>query len=325
MAPGIGIGIGIGRGGGGSPWPSYWTTLISATVETAAPTHVVLTFPDPAALVAADLTATVNGVARAVSSASWTGSVWTAVLASAVEYGDVVVVTFVPSGGTAAVTNNITHPLVIEDGNTVAWYDSSDLTTITKDGSDLVSRWNDKLLSGHDLIQATGTNQPLWVVNDGVLFDGVDNWMRTADFAYNVPEKVYLVFRQITWTPSDRIIDGSSNQRMALQQYSSTPIIIAFTSGGDAVANNNAALNTFVIVRALFANPGKFQINNTAAVTGNFGTTNAGAITLGASGIGTANGHCQFKEAIFRDIADSAGDEVAIYNYLATKYGFATI
>jgi len=108
MSPAIGIGIGIPfNGGGGISWAAYWTSLISATVENAAPTDVVLTFPVPAALIATDITATVNGVARIVSSASWTGAVWTVVLASAVEYGDVVVMTFVKTGGTAAVTNNV--------------------------------------------------------------------------------------------------------------------------------------------------------------------------------------------------------------------------
>ena len=100
---------------GGINWSSYWSTLISATVENTAPTHVVLTFAEgKPELLATDLTCTVNGVARTISSASWTGAVWTAVLASAVQYGDVVVVTFVKSGGTAAVTNNVlTYSLLL--------------------------------------------------------------------------------------------------------------------------------------------------------------------------------------------------------------------
>lgn len=104
----IGIGIRIGQRRGVS-WSSYWASLISATVENAAPTHVVLTFPtSQTSLGATDITCTVNGVARVVSSASWTGSVWTVVLASEVIFGDVVVMTFVPSGGTTSVTNNVT-------------------------------------------------------------------------------------------------------------------------------------------------------------------------------------------------------------------------
>lgn len=107
---GIRIGIGslkIGQGSTGVDWSSYWATLISATVGNAAPTDVVLTFPSgQPSLLATDITATVNGVARGVSSASWAGGVWTVVLASAVEYADVVVVTF-KTGQTKTVTNNV--------------------------------------------------------------------------------------------------------------------------------------------------------------------------------------------------------------------------
>jgi hypothetical protein len=82
--------------------------LISATVENAAPTHVVLTFPSAKAeLVDTDFTVTVNGIARTVSSASWGGSVLTLVLDSVCFYGEPIVVTFVKTGETAAVTNNI--------------------------------------------------------------------------------------------------------------------------------------------------------------------------------------------------------------------------
>ena len=95
-------------------WAAYWATLISATVENTAPTHIVMTFPNgQPSLLATDITCTVNGVARAVSSASWTGAVWTVVLASEVVYGDVVVITFVRTGGTANVTNNVLYTMTL--------------------------------------------------------------------------------------------------------------------------------------------------------------------------------------------------------------------
>ena len=94
-------------GGGGDPWPRYWTAMVSATVENAAPTDVVLTFKSPKTLVAADFTATVNGVSRVISSASWAGNAITLVLASAVIYSDVVIVTFVKTGQAKAATNNV--------------------------------------------------------------------------------------------------------------------------------------------------------------------------------------------------------------------------
>lgn len=114
----MGIKIGIGRirigTVGSQSWESYWASLISATVENAAPTHVVLTFPSAKTeLTDTDFTVTVNGVARTVSSASWTGAVITLVLASNVIVGDTVVVTFVPSGGTTNVINNVGEAEVI--------------------------------------------------------------------------------------------------------------------------------------------------------------------------------------------------------------------
>lgn len=104
--PGIGIGISPHFQNKRFSFAQYWATLISATVENAAPTHVVLTFPSEGTSIATDITCTVNGVARTVSSASWTGAVWTVVLASAVEYGDVVVMTFKLTN-TVTVTNNV--------------------------------------------------------------------------------------------------------------------------------------------------------------------------------------------------------------------------
>jgi len=108
MGLSIGQGIGIPFKKSSQNWSIYWESLISATVETAAPTHVVLTFPAArTSLVATDFTCTVNGSAVVVSSASWVGSVLTLVLASAVIFGDDIVITFGKTRQTITVTNNV--------------------------------------------------------------------------------------------------------------------------------------------------------------------------------------------------------------------------
>jgi hypothetical protein len=323
IMPRIGVGIGVDfRKGGGVNWPLYWTTLISATVENAAPTHVVLTFPAAATTVAADITATVNGAARVVSSASWTGSVWTVVLVSAIVYGDVVVMTFVPSGGTANVTNNAMSAgeTAIRAGNTVAWYDSYDLTTITKDGGNLVSRWNDKLGGGHDLLQATGTNQPLWVLNDGVLFDGIDNFMVTGNFAFAQPMICYIILKQVTWFNGAYILSGGANLP-AIRQLNGSPEIDAVTSQGAVYyPNNNLAVGDYGIVRLFFNGASsKIQVNATAAVTFDSGTDAFAKIHIGSQNPTQYFSNVQFKEIIYRD---STASEADIYNYLASKYSF---
>ena len=123
---------------------SYWATLISATVENAAPTHVVLTFPTAqTSLGATDFT--IAGFT--IASGSWTGAVLTLVLSEAVMIFDGnLTITFVTTGETATVTNNVD-----DDGNTAIWLDSQDLTSITKDESNRVAAWNDKLLQVSDL------------------------------------------------------------------------------------------------------------------------------------------------------------------------------
>lgn len=212
-------------------------------------------------------------------------------------------------------------PSVIYDGNTVAWYDAQLLSTITKDVSDFVSRWNDRLGSGNDLLQATGTNQPKWFLTDGILFDGIDNYMQ-AIFTFNQPEMIYMVIKQVTWTLNDHLLDGGTNFKAELYQSSITPDLKAY-AGTSSGTNSNLVLNTYGIIRLLFNGASsKLQINETSSVTGNFGALNMGGITVGSRGDGTASySNCQIKEMIFRKVADGASDETAIYNYLANKHG----
>ena len=101
-------------------------------------------------------------------------------------------------------------PAVLTDGSTVLWVDSKE--NITKNGSDLVSSWGDKSGNGNDLVQATETNKPTWNSN-GVLFDGVDNFMKAVAFTLIQPEFIYIVFKQVTWTSNARVFDGNSKYR----------------------------------------------------------------------------------------------------------------
>lgn len=205
------------------------------------------------------------------------------------------------------------------DGETVGWYDSTALSTITKDASNFVSRWNDKLGSGHDLLQASGTNQPE-LRADGMFFDGIDNFFKTAPFAYEQPEYVYLVMKQITWSSLDAIFDGNTSTSGVLWQTGSSPNLSTFAGAG--VNNNQLALDTWGIVRVLFNGiPSLLQINANAPVTGNSGTSDMGGITMGSRGqADTRYAHMMVKEAIFRKAADSEANSNKIYNYLKSKY-----
>jgi hypothetical protein len=132
----------------------------------------------------------------------------------------------------------------------LAFYDFLSPDTITKDGSDFMSRWNDKLGTGNDILQATGTNQPK-LESDGVLFDGVDNFMSVV-FAFLHPNYVYLVLKQITYTQDDYLMDGTGGDNLgALKQQVNTPELQLQIQPEVTAGNNQLAINTFGVVTVL--------------------------------------------------------------------------
>ena len=123
---------------------------------------------------------------------------------------------------------NYTPPNDLYDGHTVAWYDYTDLSTLTLTDSS-VSQWNDKLGSGHNLVQPTGAYQPKWT-GEGILFDGIDNYMKTASLNLTQPETVYIIFKQLSWTYWDIIFDGSTSGSGMLRQMHTSPKLCAGTT-----------------------------------------------------------------------------------------------
>ena len=212
------------------------------------------------------------------------------------------------------------YPACLDDANHW-WYDATDLATITKDGSNLVSVWAAKggAATGKNLLQADGAKQPLWVAPGIIRFDGIDDFLKSAAFTWNQPEFIYMLVKQITWTYTDRIFDGYGNQTAAVYQGNSTPKIIAY-AGGLSSENSNLFVDTWGIIRVLFngANS-KLQVNDTASITGNFGTNNAGGFTLGSRGGGDARfSNIEVKDIVCCNTTDVA-NETEIYNWLVTR------
>lgn len=214
------------------------------------------------------------------------------------------------------------NPSVLSDTNTVGWFASDDLSTITKDSGDLVSAWNDKLGSGHNLLQATGSKKAKWGIG-GIYFDGLTDGMKTAAFTWNQPEYVYMVFRQITYTANEFILDGENNVSMLFRQASGgTAPELDMYAGSALNKNSTLKMNQYGIARILFngANS-KLQINEETAVTGNVGASNAGGLTVGSNvTIAGSWSHIEVAEIICRKTADSGATESSIYTYLKNKY-----
>lgn len=211
------------------------------------------------------------------------------------------------------------------DGNTVGWYDASDLSTITKDGSNVVSKWANKLgATGSDLSVVVGEGSPTWATPDSILFNRTNkDKLKSPAFTFNQPEMIYLVAKQINWASGAVISDGNVSGSGTLRQRTSSPSI-ALNRGANYFANNSDwTLDTYAVVRYLFSGASSFiRVNTGTATTGDFGTTtHMGGFTLGGRG-GDADSHSsiQIKELILRKIADSDANQTIIVNYLKAKY-----
>ena len=161
-------------------------------------------------------------------------------------------------------------PAVLSDGNTVKWFDFAE--NVTYDGSNFVSVWDNKtgitgIIPGA-LLQADGAAQPIINAN-GILFDGIADFMKCVDFSFIQPEQIYIVFKQITWTGNDGIFDGSGTSGLVFQ-FSTTPGLEA-NSGATSAQNSNLPLDTYGIMRVLFNSASsELIIDETTPITGDF-------------------------------------------------------
>jgi hypothetical protein len=206
-------------------------------------------------------------------------------------------------------------PSDIYDGHTLFWYQSDDLSTITKGGTDLISSWRDKLGSGRDLLQINDLLKPLW--NGYVLFDGAGDSLKTSPFAWNQPEYLYLIIKQKTWFVNSILLDGNASGSSMIYQSFPTPKLTAY-AGINSGKNSDLLVDTWGIVRLFFNGASsKFQVDANAAITWNCGVNNMGGFTLGSRGAGGgATGNIEVFEIIGRD---SINGESNIYDYLVSR------
>jgi N-acetylneuraminic acid mutarotase len=317
---GINISIGIGIGRKRKNWSRYWAThyIYSLSVTTISDTEQTIT----TILIGVGYTGisveysldgltnwiikgtSVNNTYNATGLIEGTIYYWRARLYSGSNFGNY-----------SNIYSSVTEVTILRDGNTTAFYDSVFESSITKDASDLLSKWSDKLDSGNDLIQSTDLNKPK-KSNDVIKFNGTSNYMAAA-FTYSQPEFIYAIIHQLAWTNNDKIFDGTgASARGLLFQGTTTPKLQAY-AGTASSENSNLPIKEWGIVRLLFNGASsKLKINDTIAITGNFGAQNMGGITLGSSYLFNSWGNFAIMNLILRKVADSTSNETLIYNYL---------
>jgi len=209
--------------------------------------------------------------------------------------------------------------VLLTDANTVAWYDYSDLTTITKDGANLVGSWNDKNATGHNLVQTNDLYKPLYTV-DGVYFS-VDEYMQSI-FTYGEPYTIYIVFKPTLWGVNRTLLDGYNNLSLIFRNRTITPDYQIYTGAtyADSVSfplneQNTATIKVTDGTQKLYKN----NIIGSDKITSG-GMIQLAGLTVGRSGDLNAarNIWAYVKEIVCRDVEDNVTDSTAIYNYLQT-------
>ncbi len=197
----------------------------------------------------------------------------------------------------------------------IAWYPY--MRGITSSAG-LVSRWKDFGTGAHDLIQATGANQPALQTDGSVLFDGSASFMQTVTFTLAQPTMIYMLFRAITFTDTDVICDGFTVTSGQFLQDTTTPKI-SLSAGTTAVGNTTFTLNAYSVATAQFNGAAStFSRNKEAsAAAATVGTTAMAGFTLGANGSGSAFANIQVKEVIIFPIAHQQTQQLQVINYLS--------
>ena len=212
--------------------------------------------------------------------------------------------------------------------NLAAFYDASNSANLTLDGSNRVSQWNDTSpFASRHLTQVTVASQPIYTAASGgspayVLFDGVDDWLKTSPFTLNQPETVYLVASQVSWTLLDNLYDGNTDDSMGLVQYNTAAPQITMTAG-TVLETTGPAVGALTVFGNVFngASSG-LSFNRSALVTGNAGAANAGGFTLGKQGtnVATRFGNIRVSAVAIFSVAHDARTRARVINYLVSRY-----
>jgi hypothetical protein len=185
-----------------------------------------------------------------------------------------------------------------------------------------VSAWHDYSSNSHDLLQATASNRPTMLSDGTIVFDGADNYM-AATFTLIQPATIYLLFKQISWTLNDVILDGVT-AAVQLIQTAATPGITA-NAGSALTADASIPVGSFGVA-CFIANSttSVYQAGSggpSVTTTGDAGANDLGGITLGAARTPANYANIGVRELLVYNLAHDATTRLRVLRYLAHVSG----
>jgi len=209
------------------------------------------------------------------------------------------------------------------------WFKASE--GVTKDGSDRVSQWNNKVTGEPHLIQSTGADQLLFVANqlNGkpiLRGDGLTEFMQTLDRSGGIlsqPNSCFIVFKMIGGTGFQVIYTGNdlTNEN---RLYWQTGFMRMFAGSVKFwVTADPPPFANFKTIESVFdgASSVAYENKTQCGVISNVGAAGLDGITLFALSNGALNANAEAAEILYYNDIKSGSDRNDIYTYFNNEYG----
>jgi hypothetical protein len=308
----------------------------SAQIAQTDPNKVAITFDQALLDTSVPATAAFALAGKTISDVAIVGAVVSLTVTVPYNYGDIVTVDYTKPGtnqlralaGTGqvasfsgfAVTNN--GGSFFNDTSKVGWYDQQILSTITKDGSDLISQINDVLGGANNLVPLNAGLKPLYTAG-GIQFAGISN-LQCSVAGLAQPISMYLVIKMNSWALNDIMIsDPVSGARIYFYQNDVTPKVRLYANGGGTLGPTPMAIGSYHFVGARFAGANStLQIDDAAELSGvDIGAASPAGYVIGSDFGGAGLADIDLQCAIFRNANDDAVFYAKAKAYVQNKYG----
>jgi hypothetical protein len=176
-------------------------------------------------------------------------------------------------------------------------------------------------------LPATGVTWDGTASPAGLLFDGSDDWMSSPLFSRPLPQNMYLVTEQITWTADDAFISGYTSAAVVGQYVSgSTPDVWSYNGNID-ISLSSFTLKTVGVLAAVDTASGtgsSLRYNRETADTGNAGTqTPSGVVLASLNGTSRFSNITASEILIYDTVAHSTAQQDRLALYLGRKQRIA--
>jgi hypothetical protein len=231
--------------------------------------------------------------------------------------------------GSASADSNSVTPVAVFDpvslftaGRKGGVYDATNAATRFTDtggttaanSGDPVGRLSDRTANANHLLQATAAARGLVSTltgTTGILFDGVDDCLRTGAFAGGTiaaPYAVIMAVRKVTHASPRYLHDGGADDQC---QLSMTASGLQFFAGGVLAETSAQALSTADIVTEFLVNgaSSRVRVDLNTPVTGNGGSNTLTGLSVASAGVSAQHSNILLTRMVV--IANPTETEIA--------------